>query len=106
MRATAVQFCVKTFLAASVLLVVGCGYGEVSPAAYDFATALYSISNVRAGDRLNEVSTMIESARTSGKLTDKEATWLTEIVSDARSGDWETAAKKSRRIVADQVKGA
>jgi hypothetical protein len=94
----------KILLAAALLLVAGCGYGEVSPAAYDFATALYSISNVRAGDRLNEVSGMIESARTSGRLSEKEATWLLEIVSDARSGDWETAAKKSRRIVADQVK--
>jgi hypothetical protein len=92
-------------LAASLLLAAGCGgYGEVSPAAYDFATALYSISNGRAADRLDEVNTLIEAARTRGELTANEASWLIAIVSDARSGDWAAAAKQSRRMIADQVK--
>ena len=105
MHPTRSRFCLMPLLATSLLLVAGCGgYGEVSPAAYDIATALYSISNGRAADRLAGISTKIEAAHARGDLTEQEASWLSAIVSDARSGDWAVAAKESRRILADQVK--
>lgn len=105
MHPTQWRFCMTLLFGTSLLLAAGCGgYGEVSPAAYDFATALYSISNGRASDRLDEVSTMIEAAHTRGELTEDEVSWLNAIVSDARGGDWTQAAKESRRIIADQVK--
>jgi hypothetical protein len=105
MHPTRWRFCLTPLLAASLFLAAGCGgYGEVSPAAYDIATALYSISNGRAADRLAEINTKIEAARASGDLTEQEASWLSAIVSDARNGDWAVAAKESRRILADQVK--
>lgn len=86
-------------------MAAGCGgYGEVSPAAYDIASALYSICNRRAGDKLEEINAMIDAAHASSELTEREASWLNAIVSDARDGDWALAAKKCRRIVADQVK--
>ncbi len=105
MHPTQWRFCVTSLLAASFLLAAGCGgYGEVSPAAYDIATALYSISNGRATHRLDEVSTIIKAAHTRGELTEDEVSWLNAIVSDARNGDWAPAARESRRILADQVK--
>jgi hypothetical protein len=87
----------------SLALVPGCGYGKVSPAAYDHATALYSIANRRADDKLEEFSEHIAAARTQGAVSEQEAAWLESIVDDARQGQWEAAAKASREMMEDQV---
>jgi hypothetical protein len=90
-------------LALLVLAVPGCGYGAVSDAAYDHATALYSIANRRADETLDQFAGQIESARTSGALSDQEAAWLEAIVDDARQGRWDAALKASRAMMEDQV---
>lgn len=86
------------------LCVPGCGgYGTVSPAAYDHAIALYQLCNLQRVEKLDAVAAQIETAHTSGKITDTEAEWLSAIVGDAREGNWEAAAREARKIVADQV---
>ena len=100
------EFGMRLSLLATLLVVItpGCGgYGKVSPTAYDQAIALYSICNLRMEKKLDEMTTRIESAHTSGELTDDEASWLGAIVSDARQGNWEDAASAARRVVSDQA---
>ena len=90
---------------ALLIMIAGCGgYGEVSSGAYEYAKALYSISNRRASDRLDQVSDQIQSARESGELSEQEAGWLNDIVSDARARQWESASRASRRMLQDQVR--
>ncbi len=82
----------------------GCaGYGAVSPAAYDYATALYSISNRKAEDRLEQIDEQMRLARQAGELSPQESEWLHEILADARNGQWESANSACRRMMEDQV---
>ena len=91
-------------LLACLLFVVGCGgYGEVSPTAYEYAKALYSLANRQAADRLDEVELQIDTALEAGEITDYEAGWLRDILEDARNEDWNAAQKAARRIMDDQV---
>lgn len=88
-----------------LVLITGCGgYGEVSPTAYEYAKALYSIANRQAGDRLESVSEQIQSARKSGDLSEQEESWLSDIIRDARNGRWESARRASWRIMQDQIR--
>lgn len=92
--------------AASVFLAlaVGCGYGEVSPHTYEYAKALYSICNRRAGDQIGNARQQIQSHHEQGKLSKKEAQWLADILDDAQAGKWESAASASRRMMENQVR--
>lgn len=90
-------------IALGVLLVSGCGYGEVSPAAYEYAKALYGVANREAADRLDGVADQIKADEASGEITPTEAEWLGEIVEQARAGDWPGAAAAARRMMQDQV---
>ena len=85
------------------LLVCGCGYGEVSPAAYAYAKALYGVANRQAADRLDAVDEQIAAAEEAGELSPREAGWLGDIVDEARDGDWKDAAAAARRMMEDQV---
>jgi hypothetical protein len=85
--------------------VAGCGgYGAVSPVTYEYAKALYSITNRKAEDKLADVEAQITTASAAGKMSAEEADWLMAIVSDAKSGDWESANQAARQIMEDQVK--
>ncbi len=80
------------------------GYGEVSGKTYDYAKALYSICNRRAKSGLDAIEPMIEQSLHAGEISETESRWLGGIITSARDGDWESAAKDSRRILADQVR--
>ena len=81
----------------------GCGYGKVSPQAYECAKALYAITNRQAADRLPEVETQISESLSKGELAAQEADWLLDIIKDAENERWEAAAKAARRLMEDQV---
>lgn len=86
------------------LATLGCGgYGKVSPAAYEYAKALYSISNRRATDRLDGVERKLAAARDKQELTEQEYAWFETIVADARGGQWDAACAACRRMMEDQV---
>jgi hypothetical protein len=95
----------RRLICAAILCgLAGCGgYGEISPAGYDYAKALYSICNREDESRLETFSSMLEEARRTGELTATEADWLADIVSTARRGEWEAATSASRRMLMDQV---
>ena len=84
--------------------VQGCQqYGTVSPKAYEVATALYSTCNRRDIARLETVDQLISQSAAAGDLTDSEQQWFEEMVSAARSGDWETPMMNARTMMNEQV---
>ena len=93
-----------TLLGLSLLLASGCGsYGEISPDAYQYAKALYSITNRQALDSLDPLSEKIASSLDAGKLSQSEAGWLTEMIDDGRNGDWQAANQAARQMMEDQI---
>ena len=86
------------------LIAVGCGgYGSASEKAYEYAKALYSVCNRKDQDGLENIETLITEAVGSSELTSQEARWLTDIIDDAKDGDWKSASKNARRLMEDQV---
>ena len=92
---------------ASILLLIaltGCSdYQGISPTAYQYAKALYNVTNRKRGEKLDEVNNLITSSKREGTITTQEANWLREIVDDAREGNWEAAQKTARQMMSDQV---
>jgi len=89
---------------ALAMLVPGCGgYGEVSPPAYEYAKALYSICNRRDSDRLDVLRKKVETSLQEQEITEQEAGWLNELIAQADSGQWKSAESEARRIMEDQV---
>lgn len=84
----------------------GCGYGEVSPAAYDYAMAVYSITNRQDKERLDQITAQIQSSQEGGELSEKEAGWLNDMIQDARDGRWKSASHAARKMMEDQVKSS
>lgn len=81
----------------------GCSYPEVSPKAYEISKALYSVCNLKRKDDLDKVSDAISAAVKTAELSKTESEWLTAIVEQARSGEWEEAADEARAILQDQI---
>jgi hypothetical protein len=92
-------------LACSLLcLSVGCSdYQGISPTAYQYAKALYNVTNRRRSEKLDQVSDLIAVSKQEGQITEQEVEWLERIIEDARDGDWQTAQKMARRMMSDQV---
>ena len=79
------------------------GYGEVSPDTYQFSKALYSACLKKSDEHLTKIEELLdESDETS--LPSNERIWLDEITKLAQNGDWESAARKAKRMMEDQVK--
>ncbi|MEM8944332.1 MAG: hypothetical protein AAGD11_04040 [Planctomycetota bacterium] len=92
-------------LVASVAL-CGCGqYESVSPEAYQYSKALYSVCNQHDEPRLADVAGQIETAATGSQLTAREAAWLNAIVVTAQAGEWQNASRDARALMEAQVEG-
>lgn len=92
------------FLCAGVLMLGGCTrYGPTSAAGYQYATALYSVCNLEDAERLKRLREMVEADRDAEKITPQEARWVGAILDQAAAGDWETAKRKSRKLMEDQL---
>lgn len=101
-----VKYGVVLLLAAVVLLplVSGCQqYGSVSLSAYEVATALYSVCNQQDAARLSVVEEKIDELSASDALSEKESSWLLDIVSRARQGEWSEAMADARTMLKEQV---
>ena len=95
----------RYFLTLLLLLCLGCGdYPEISPTAYQYAKALYSVTNRQRTEKLPAVSGQIAAAEQRGKITSQEAEWLKAIIDDADRGDWQTAQAETRKMMTDQVR--
>lgn len=97
---------VLCLILAMVTVFRGCGgYGEVGPQAYEHAKALYSICNRRDKERLETFSASLSAAQSEGEVSEREQSWMEDIVAEARAGNWEAATKQSRRLMEDQAEG-
>ncbi len=104
MHAKTIQrFAALIVLAVATWPLGGCGYPEVSPRAYEISQALYSVCNQKSAERLPVVEELIEKSLADGSLAEREGKWLNEIVAAGENGDWESAAREARRIMADQA---
>ena len=89
---------------AAMALAAGCSrYAELSPEAYQYGKALYSVCNRQDQPRLTLVAEQIETARAADQLQPSEADWLTEIVATAQAGQWQDATKDARQLMEAQV---
>ena len=94
----------KILACALLCLSVGCSYYQgISPTAYQYAKALYSVTNRRRSEKLYQVSGLIAASQQEGQITEQEVEWLERIIEDARNGDWQTAQKVARQMMSDQV---
>lgn len=85
------------------LVVSGCGYPEVSPKTYQIAKALYSVSNLKRTDGIENVEELISKSLQAEEISDTEADYLQEIVHHCRDGEWDDAQQECRRLMEDQV---
>ena len=88
----------------ALCLCIGCSdYQGISPTAYQYAKALYSVTNRQRTEKLERVSDLITESQQQGEITSQEAAWLEGIIDDAREGEWQTAQREARRMMDDQV---
>lgn len=78
-------------------------YGEVSPLTYECSKALYSACLNKSEEHLKRVEELL-AASDLEVLPANERYWIEAIIAEAHGGDWQTAAKKARRMMEDQVK--
>lgn len=90
----------------AIVLAAGCSrYSTVSPVAYQYSKALYSVCNRHDEPRLTDVAAQIETARGQEELSDQEADWLADIVATAQAGEWQDATQDARQLMETQVVG-
>ena len=99
LRGTLCGWCLMVFI------IAGCDkYGEVNQLTYEFAKALYSVTNQRKTEKLDAVAGQIDQSLAADKLAKKEAAWLHAVIDDAREGKWKKANQACRRMMEEQVK--
>lgn len=86
-----------------LVCLVGCGYGEVSPASYEYAKALYSACNRKSTESLGKIQEDLRRAEEAGDISSQEANWLEDIIRAAENEKWEAAMNSARRMMDDQV---
>lgn len=91
-------------LVLAVVLLSGCGYGELSPKGYEYAKAMYNIASREADAQLDPFCEKLNAARDKGELSAEEADWLLKIADKARQGNWKSAANKARKLMQEQVR--
>ena len=89
----------------TVLAVImsGCGYPEVSPKTYEVANALYAAANRQSTEHIDKAVAITEELLAAEEISEREADWLKAIAEQASSGDWNGAAAKARKLIADQA---
>ncbi|WP_417738854.1 hypothetical protein [Rosistilla oblonga] len=71
---------------------------------YDLTIALYRVCNQRSDEGLQRIEQLLDESRSTGEASDPSHGIVAAIVAQAKAGDWESAARASRRALEDQVK--
>ncbi|QDV14834.1 hypothetical protein CA51_47440 [Rosistilla oblonga] len=71
---------------------------------YDLTIALYRVCNQRSDEGLQRIEQLLAESRSTGQASDPSHGIVAAIVAQAKAGDWESAARASRRALEDQVK--
>lgn len=77
------------------------GYGEVSPKAYEFASAIYGACLTKNQTRLQKAAELIAADE---ELPDNERRILNSMIQTAQNGSWESAAANAKRLLKAQAK--
>ncbi|MEO0529391.1 MAG: hypothetical protein AAF266_02315 [Planctomycetota bacterium] len=93
----------RLVLSMACVALVGCGYGKVSPQAYEHAKAIYTLANMKAAAAIDETEAAITADAKAGLITEEEAGWLTDLCDECRAGDWESAQSSARRMMDEQA---
>lgn len=101
-RSNACRSWLTTVLAIG-LIVTGCGYGIVSPKAYEHAKAIYTLANMKAATVLDETERAIALDAEAGNLTPQETSWLNDLCADCREGNWKEAQSAARQMMEEQT---
>lgn len=94
---------VAPFVLAAAVLIAGCGYGEISPPAYEYARSLYSICQRRDVERLGTLREMVALSLEKQEITVQESEWFGDLIAQAEAGEWKAAAQEARSMMEDQV---
>lgn len=88
-----------------MIFATGCGreYAGASEQTYKIATALVNICDRKAEDKFEVVETLIDDGVRDGKVSEREAGYLRDIVQQAKDGEWESAEARARQVLSDQV---
>lgn len=85
----------------SCILLAGCQrYGEVSSETSNYASALYSICNMKDVNRLEAFE---QKLLQTDDLPTEEARWLLEIVELGKANQWDRASSRVRQLFEEQV---
>ena len=93
--------CLFVITLIGLLMTSGCQkYGPVSDSTYEYASALYSICNLKDQERLDAFRLRIEKA---DDVPENEKGWILDIVGQAESGNWSDASARARILLEEQV---
>jgi len=76
----------------------------LTPDTYPIAVALYRVCNQQDGSGLEKIQARLSELDADG-VTDASVEHLQGIVDEADSGQWQSAMKRARRAMDDQVSG-
>jgi len=93
-------------LATCLVLLAGCGYPELSPAAYDLTVTLDNVCSLENEGQLAIVERMIEEEKAKGDLSESDERVLRQIIAVATKGNWEEASRRIRQLRLAQNKPA
>lgn len=96
---------IRAVLLIAAVAITGCGrpYAGASERSYEIATSLVTITARKMDGKLNDVETLISESLTANEIQPHEAEYLSEIIADAKAGNWEQAQTSARQILNDQV---
>ena len=94
------------FLALVVLLVwyFNRGYGEIGDSGYQLVKSIYSICNQQDETRLQKIEEIAHQRKEDGELPGREWRWVSQILEQAKRGDWEGAQKRCRQLMNAQIR--
>jgi len=86
------------------LVVFGCGRSpELSQSASEYTVAIYSACSVRNMERLEAAAVQLAESRRED-LLESERVLLSEIMAEARAGEWTSAVQRCRTLLNAQRK--
>lgn len=91
----------------SAALACGCGEPQMGadPETFKAVDAFYTAVSLREPDRVDSCLATLASLRGAGKLAAEPFDALSEIASEAKSGEWEPAQSRLARFMRGQTRG-
>lgn len=98
------------FSLVSIVLVVAAivwysnrGYGKVSTDTWQVAQAICGACMEQSEMRIEKVEALLADPQGELEISDREHSWLLDMVGKARDGQWDVAAQWARQMMREQV---